>query len=183
MKSFSKLPIEVGPLVLFFIINAKAGIFAATTGFMIATVIALVLSYILFKKIPVIPLVSGIFVMSFGGLTLWFDNEIFIKLKPTIVSGLFAAILLGGLGAGKSLLKPLFGAVMALNDQGWRKLTLRWGIFFIVMAVLNEIVWRNFPTDFWAGYKLFGALPLTILFTLSQAPLITRHQIETEPES
>ncbi|MEK9661341.1 MAG: septation protein A [Alphaproteobacteria bacterium] len=199
MKPYLKLLIEAGPLVVFFVVNgrdglpefrdlwlagatpaAQQGLFEATGAFMIATVLALIAGWRLERKLPVMPLVSGIFVLGFGGLTLILADELFIKIKPTIVNCLFAAILLGGLAAGRSLLKPLLGSTLDMDDAGWHTLTLRWGLFFIVLAVINEIVWRNFSTDFWAGFKLFGVMPLTIVFALAQTPLILRHQ--TRPQ-
>ncbi|MFQ5972026.1 MAG: septation protein A [Alphaproteobacteria bacterium] len=180
MHPLLKLAIEAGPLVVFFAVNAHFGIFRATAAFMAATLVALVLGWHLMRKLPIVPLVSGIFVLVFGGLTLILADELFIKVKPTIVNGLFAVTLLGGLGAGRSLLKPLFGSSFQLDEAGWRTLTLRWGLFFILMAVLNEVVWRNFSTDIWAGYKLFVAMPVTLAFALSQAPLIMRHQSQAK---
>jgi len=182
MNPFLRLAIEAGPLVVFFVTNGQAGIFAATGAFMAATVVALALNYAIERRLPTMPLVSGLFVMAFGGLTLWLESELFIKLKPTIVNLLFSAILLGGLALGRPLLKPLFGAALQLNEDGWRALTLRWGLFFIVLAALNEVVWRSFSTDFWVSFKLFGIMPLTIVFALSQVPLINRTQLPDETE-
>ncbi|MBT3400388.1 MAG: septation protein A [Rhodospirillaceae bacterium] len=205
MRPWIKLIIEAGPLVVFFVVNGRDGLpefrnlwlpeggslmaeqslFEATGAFMVATLLALVTGWVLERRLPVMPLVSGIFVVFFGGLTLVLADETFIKLKPTLVNTLFAVILFGGLLTGRSLLKPLFGAAVQLTDQGWRKLTLRWAIFFVVLAVLNEIVWRNFTTDFWVSFKLFGIMPLTFLFAASQTPLFLREQIEdaVEPSS
>ena len=117
----------------------------------------------------------------FGGLTLILADETFIKLKPTLVNSLFAVILLGGLVLKRPLLKPLFGSAFQLGDEGWHTLTLRWGVFFVVLAILNEVVWRNFSTDFWISFKLFGVLPLTVLFAAAQTPFLLRHQIEAPP--
>jgi len=124
------------------------------------------------------PLVGGAFVLVFGGLTLYLHDDTFIKLKPTLVNMLFAAALLGGLAAGRPLLKPLFGASFQLSDEGWRRLTWRWALFFLLMAATNELVWRSFSTEFWAGFKLFGFLPLTFAFALAQVPLIQRFQLQ-----
>ena len=176
MKQLTKLAIEAGPLLVFFVVNSRAGIFAGTAAFMVAILIALVANLIIERKLPVVPLVSAVIVLVFGGLTLYLADELFIKLKPTIINSLFAAVLLGGLVARLNLLKPVFGSAFELNDDAWRTLTLRWGLFFIVLAILNEIVWRNFSTDFWVGFKLFGALPLTLVFAASQTPLILRNQ-------
>lgn len=172
-----KLALEMGPLLVFFLTNSYAGIFPATRAFMIATVVSLVASRALFGRIPVMPLVTAVFVIVFGGLTIWLENELFIKLKPTIVNGLFASILLGGALFGHSLLRHVFGEVFHLTEEGWRHLTLRWGLFFIVLAGLNEIVWRNFSTDQWAAFKTFGIMPLTMAFAASQIGLIKKHDL------
>lgn len=197
MRPWLKLAIEAGPLVVFFLVNGRKGLpefrhlwlppgaepmvgqalFEATGAFMIATIVALIAGWTLERKIPVMPLVSGIFVLLFGGLTLYLADEIFIKLKPTLVNCLFAAILFGGLLFGKPLLKPLFGSAVQLTDRGWRILTIRWAVFFVVLAALNEIVWRGFSTDFWVSFKLFGIMPLTFLFAAAQTPLFLREQI------
>lgn len=172
-----KLALEVGPLAVFFIANARFGIFTATAAFMVAIVIALVGSWLLERKLPVMPLVTAAFVLVFGGLTLALEDELFIKLKPTIVNLLFAAILFGGLFFGRPLLKPLFEAAFPLTDHGWKLLTMRWAVFFVVLAVLNEVVWRSFSTDFWVSFKLFGIMPLTMVFAAAQLPLIRRHSL------
>jgi intracellular septation protein len=177
-----RLVLEAGPLAVFFFCNARFGIFPATAAFMVATLVALAANWSLERRLPVMPMVSGVFVLVFGGLTLILQDELFIKMKPTIVNGLFAVILFGGLYTGRSLLKPLFGAAMQLSDQGWRVLTFRWAGFFVVLAVLNEFVWRNFPTDTWVDFKVFGIMPLTIVFTLAQMPLIMRHQVPEADE-
>jgi len=174
-----RLALEVGPLVVFFIANSRYDLFVATGLFMAATVVALTASYLLEKRIPVLPLVSGIFVIAFGALTLILNDELFIKLKPTIVNCLFAAILLGGLALGRPLLRPLLGQMLPMTDEGWKKLTLRWGLFFIVLAIINEVVWRNFSTDFWVSFKLFGIMPLTLVFSFAQMPLIRRYSTES----
>jgi len=182
MKQLLKLAIEAGPLGIFVIVNARADIFTGTAAFMAATVVALAAGWMLERRLPVMPLVSGAFIFVFGGLTLYLADELFIKLKPTVVNLLFAAILGGGLAMGRSLLQLAFGSAFQLTPHGWRILTLRWTGFFVVMAILNEIVWRNFPTDFWINYKLFGALPLTVVFALIQTPLLLRHQIAAESD-
>ncbi len=173
-----KLALELGPLAVFFFANAKLGIFAATGAFMVAITVALTASWLLTRRLAIMPLVTGIVVLVFGGLTLALQDEVFIKMKPTIVNTLFGGVLIGGLFFGKSLLGYVFDSVFQLTDEGWRKLTLRWGLFFFVLAVVNEVVWRNFSTDFWVSFKVFGMMPLTIVFTLTQMPLIQRHSLD-----
>jgi intracellular septation protein len=170
-----KLAIELGPLLVFFAGNALAGIYAGTASFMVATVISLAVAWLRYHKVPVMPLVSGVIVLLVGGLTLYLQDETFIKLKPTIVYTMFAVLLLAGFLMRKPVLELLFGPVFTLTEEGWRKLTLRWTVFFIAMAIVNELVWRNFSTDAWVSFKAFGFLPLTILFALAQVPLLQRH--------
>ena len=176
-----KLALEVGPLTLFFVLNGKFGIFYATGGFMVATVLALSISRIVFKRVPLIALVTGIFVMIFGFLTIYLQDDTFIKIKPTIVNSLFAFILAAGLYFRRPVLKLALGEMMQLQEEGWRKLTLRWIGFFIFLAILNEAVWRNFSTPTWVAFKSFGIIPLTFLFMMSQITLIMRHQISDVP--
>ena len=173
---------EYGPLGIFFAVYLSFGLIPATGALMAASVVAIAASYILERRIPVILVVTAAVVLVFGGLTILLDDERFIKMKPTIVQGLFAVVLLGGLAIGKPLLKPLMSAAWQLTDQGWRMLTFRFGVFFAVMAVINEYVWRTQSTDFWVNYKIFGALILTIAFTASQAPLIMRYQVIPDDE-
>jgi len=177
----AKLVLEAGPLVVFFIANAYYGIFAATGAFMVATIAALTVSRMKFGRIPIMPLVSGFFVLTFGALTLYFHEEFFIKIKPTVVNLLFSAILFGGLLAGHSLLRYLFGEVFKLKDRGWQLLTFRWACFFVFLAIVNEVVWRNFSTDFWAGFKLMGIMPITFIFAISQIGLLQRYDASTPP--
>jgi intracellular septation protein len=172
-----KLALELGPLVIFFFGNARLGLFWATGIFMVATIVALSASWVLTRRLAIMPLVTGIVVFIFGGLTLLLQDETFIKMKPTIVNALFGTVLLGGLWFGRPLLGYVFDSVFRLDDAGWRKLTFRWGIFFFVLAALNEVIWRNFSTDFWVTFKVFGIMPLTVLFTLTQMPLIQRHAL------
>ncbi len=174
-SQFLKLLLEMGPLGVFFLTNSYKGIFWGTGAFMVATVIALTASRALFGRVPVMPLVSGVFVMVFGGLTLLLQDELFIKMKPTIVNTLFASILFGGLLFGHSLLKLLFGEVFRLREPGWRLLTFRWACFFVGLALLNEIVWRSFSTDFWVSFKVFGIMPLTLAFAIAQVGLLKRY--------
>ena len=173
-----KLVLDIGPLILFFAANARFGIFAATAGFMVAVLIALAVSYALTRHIEVMPIVTAIIVLIFGGLTLVLHDELFIKLKPTIIYLLFGGTLLGGLALGKPLLGMVFDQMFHLTDEGWRKLTWRWVLFFFALAVLNEIVWRTQTTDFWVSFKLFGVVPLTFLFGALQMPLINKYSVE-----
>ena len=173
-----KLVLDIGPLILFFAANSKFGIFAATAGFMVAVLIALAVSYALTRHIEVMPIVTAIIVLIFGGLTLVLHDELFIKLKPTIIYLLFGGTLLGGLALGKPLLGMVFDQMFLLTDEGWRKLTWRWVLFFFALAVLNEIVWRTQTTDFWVSFKLFGVVPLTFLFGALQMPLINKYSVE-----
>ncbi len=179
-RQLLKLLVELGPLVVFFIVNSRAGIFWGTGAFMAATVVALIASKILFSRIPTMPLISGFFVLVFGGLTLWLYDELFIKLKPTIVNLLFASILFGGLFFGRSLLKHLFGEVFRLTEEGWRLLTMRWASFFLFLALLNEIVWRSFSTDFWVSFKVFGIMPLSLVFAISQVSLLKKYELHED---
>lgn len=193
-----KLVLELGPLLVFFFANsygerlatwfpalAELGgpIFIATGLFMAATVLSLVVSKLLIGKLPLMPLISGVVVLGFGALSIWLQNDTFIKMKPTIVNSMFAIVLLGGLLFGKSLLGYVFNSAFQLDDEGWNKLTLRWGLFFIVLAIINEVVWRNFSTDFWVAFKVWGTMPITILFTLSQMPLIMKHSLEAQADT
>jgi intracellular septation protein len=170
-----KLALDLGPLVLFFLANARFGIFAATGVFMVAVVIALAVSYAITRHLPVMPLVSAVIVLVFGGLTLVLHDETFIKVKPTIIYLLFGAVLAGGLMLGKPLLAIVFDQMYHLTDEGWRKLTVRWMFFFFALAALNELVWRTQSTDFWVNFKVFGALPLTFGFALLQYPLLAKY--------
>ena len=178
MKSFYKLLIDIGPLAVFFIFYTRSGLQASILHFMVATVIAVLFSYILEKKIPIMPTVGAGIVLLFGGLTIYFDNDIFFKMKPTIINVLFAVILYGGILLNKPLLKYLLGAALKLEETGWKILTQRWIGFFIALAILNEIVWRTQSTDVWVNFKVFGILPITFIFTMTQFPLIKKYQIE-----
>ena len=178
MKSFYKLLIDIGPLAVFFIFYTRSGLQASILPLMVATVIAVLFSYILEKKIPIMPTVGAGIVLLFGGLTIYFDNDVFFKMKPTIINVLFAVILYGGILINKPLLKYLLGAALKLEEAGWKILTQRWIGFFIALAVLNEIVWRTQSTDIWVNFKVFGILPITFIFTMTQFPLIKKYQIE-----
>lgn len=171
-----KLALEMGPLVVFFTANSLGGIFWGTGSFMVATIIALTASRWLYGRVPVMPLVTGVFVMVFGGLTLYLQNDLFIKLKPTVVNVLFASILFGGLAYGQYLLKYVFGEVMKLKDEGWHILTIRWASFFLFLALLNEVVWRTFSTDTWVWFKVWGLMPLTVIFAMAQVGVIQKYE-------
>jgi intracellular septation protein len=176
-----KLALDIGPLVLFFVGNARWGIFAATAIFMAAILAALGVSYRLTRRLPLMALVSAAIVTVFGGLTLILQDETFIKIKPTIIYLLFAGTLAFGLMTRKPLLEMVFDSVFNLTEEGWRKLTLRWCLFFLAMAVLNEIVRHAVSTDAWVSFKLFGAVPLTFLFAAAQYPLLTKYDAGAEP--
>ena len=176
-----KLVLELGPLLVFFVANAHWNVFVGTAAFMVAVVVALVVSYSLTRSVPMMALLSTVVVIVFGGLTLILHDAMFIKLKPTIIYTLFGTILLAGLAVGRPLLTIVFHEVFELTPEGWRKLTIRWALFFLAMAVLNEIVWRTQSTDFWVTFKAFGVLPLTALFAALQYPLVTRHELPSTP--
>ena len=198
LNPFLKLVLDIGPLLLFFFANARpavflpvvgailpagiaggerGGIFVATAVFMTAVVIALAISYALTRHLPIMPLITAVIVLVFGSLTLVLHDELFIKLKPTIIYLLFGAVLLGGLVLGKPLLGTIFDSVFHLTEEGWRKLTLRWALFFFALAVLNEIIWRTQSTDFWVSFKVFGVVPLTFLFAALQFPLMSKYAV------
>ncbi len=175
LNPFLKIALDLGPLVLFFVANAKFGIFAGTAAFMVAVFAALAVSYALTRHLPLMALVSAFIVLVFGGLTLVLHDQTFIKVKPTIIYVLFAVVLFGGLALRKPLLSVVFDQVFNLTPEGWRKLTLRWAVFFLVLAVLNEIVWRTQSTDVWVAFKAFGTVPLTLVFAMLQYPLLMKY--------
>ena len=197
-----KLVLEMGPLVLFFLANSKPALFhwlvagflpenltvekvtmLTSTGVLMAAVlVALVASWVLTKHLPIMPVVTAVAVLVFGGLTFFFQDKTFIQLKPTIVNLLFGSVLLGALAFGKLLLPVALDSVLHLDEEGWRKLTFRWGLFFFVLAGLNEGVRLTQSWDFWAGFKSFGIMPLTLVFALFQTPLILKHEIKPEAE-
>jgi intracellular septation protein len=193
LNPFLKLALEIGPLILFFVANARGAklaasypviatlggpIFFATATFIIATLVALVVSFAMTRRLPLMPFVTAIIVVVFGGLTLWLKDDTFIKIKPTIIYCLFGGVLLGGLAFGRSLIGYVFDSVFNLTDEGWRKLTVRWGLFFFGLAVLNEIVRHYATTDQWVSFKVFAILPLTFVFALMQVRLISRTSLE-----
>ena len=188
-----KLALELGPLIVFFFANSRGAwlaekfpaladlggpIFVGTALFMAATVIALIASKFLTGALPIMPMVSGVIVLLFGAMTLYLKDDTFIKMKPTIINTLFGGALLGGLYFGKPLLGYVFGSAFKLDAEGWRKLTLRWGLFFLFLAIVNELVWRNFSTDFWVAFKVWGTMPMTLVFTFLQMPLMMKHAVE-----
>jgi intracellular septation protein len=173
-----KLATELGPLLVFFIANAKFHLFVATGAFMVAVVIAMIASYVVTRHVPMMAIVTAVVVIVFGTLTLVLHDETFIKVKPTIVYTLFAGVLGGGLLFGRSFIAIMFDQMFNLTPQGWRTLTLRWAFWFLAMAVLNEIIWRTQSTDFWVAFKAFGMVPLTMLFAVTQMPLIKRYHLE-----
>lgn len=180
-----KLALEMGPLVIFFLVNsygdrwfgiaATQRLFLATGVFIVAVLVSLAVTWSLVRKLPVMPLVSAVVVTVFGGLTLVLHDELFIKLKPTIVNTLFGLALLWGVLTGRNLLKIVLDSVFDLTEEGWRRLTWRWSLFFFVLAAINEVVWRTQTTDFWVAFKVWGIMPLTMAFALAQMPLIMRH--------
>jgi intracellular septation protein len=199
-----KLALDLGPLLLFFLANAKpalfepwlapiipvavqtgarAGIFVATAVFMAAILAALAISYALTRRLPAMALVSALVVLVFGGATLFFQNETFIKLKPTIIYLLFAGTLLGGLVFRKPLLATVFDQMFHLTEEGWHKLTIRWSLFFLALAILNEIVWRTQSTDTWVTFKVFGVVPLTFIFAALQYPLLMKYDSGPKDEA
>lgn len=197
-----KLVLEMGPLVLFFLANSRPALFQGLIGpflpegitpektavltstgvLMASVVVALIASWVLTRHLPIMPVVTAIAVLFFGVLTFVFQDRTFIQLKPTIVNCLFGAALLGGLAFGKLLLPVALDSVMHLDEEGWRKLTLRWGLFFFVLAGLNEVVRLTQSWDFWAGFKSFGIMPLTVVFAIAQTPLILKHEIKPEAD-
>lgn len=181
-----KLAVELGPLLVFFVsyfvakrsTDDQQGMIWATGAFVVATVAALIVSYSVERRVQPMTLVTGVIVLVMGGLTIYLADETFIKRKPTLVSGLMGSVLLGGLAVGRSFVKPLLGSAIELDDEGWRKLTLRWGLFFLFVAALNEVVWRRMSTEAWLTFKTFGILPLTFVFLLFQGPLLERHRLD-----
>lgn len=182
MNPFLKLALDLGPLLVFFIGNSQFGIFPATGMFMVAVLVSLAVTYAIARRISPMPIVTGVVVLVFGGLTLLLNDELFIKLKPTIVNTIFASVLLAGVLTERLYIKLLFDNAFHLPDHAWRVLTYRWIAFFVFLAILNEVTWRNFSTDFWVGFKLWGVVPISMAYGLAQMPFIMKHQIK-EPEA
>ena len=180
MHPLLKLALDLGPLLVFFAANAAFGIFAATAVFMVVMIAVIAIGVAIERKVSPIPLITAVLVLVFGGLTLWLANDIFIKIKPTILYATFAAVLLGGLAFSRLFIKLLLGQTLRLSEPAWRTLTWRWALFFVALAVLNEFVWRNVSTNTWVAFKVWGVFPLTLLFAMAQTPFIARHQIETD---
>ena len=177
-----KPSVDYGPLLVFLALYFATDLFVATAALIAATLLAVVLALWVERRVPWMPVVTAAVVGVFGGLTLWSGDETFIKIKPTIAQLLFAAVLLGSLALGRPVLKPLLGAAWPMDEAGWRRLSLRFAGFFLVMAVLNEAVWRTQTTDVWVLFKVFGLLGMTLLFSLAQVPLMTRHHLPAAAE-
>lgn len=181
--SWLRPAVEYGPIAAFFVAYYMADLFVATAAIMVATVLALAVSYIVERRIPMMPLITAGIVGVFGGLTLWLQDETFIKMKPTIIQAIFGAVLIAGLFAKRLFLKTLFGAAWHLTDEGWRVLTVRFSLFFFAMGAINEAVWRTQSTEFWVNFKVFGLMALTFVFIMSQVPMLKRYTIEDDAAS
>ena len=180
-KSFIKFVTDFGPLLVFFLFYYKSGkdLKVAIPPFIVATIISLLIVWILEKKIPMVPLLSGILITFFGGLTIYFNNPIFIYIKPTIINILFGlALLLGKFFTDEPILKKILGKTMPLTDQGWKILNTRWMFFFFALAMINEAVWRTQTEEFWVNFKVWGMIPITFIFTAFQINLINKHKID-----
>lgn len=182
LNPWLKFALELGPLLLFFVINAKFGIFAATGAMMVSAVVTLAISYAITRHLPAMPVVTALLVLVFGSLTYFLHDETFIKVKVTILYSMFGTALIGALYWNKLLLPIVFDMAIHIDDAGWRKLTWRWGLFFFFLAGLNEVVRHTVDTDAWVNFKVFGILPITLVFALAQAPLIMKHEIPAESE-
>jgi intracellular septation protein len=175
LNPFVKLALDFGPLILFFIVNGRAGIFYATGAFMAAFLVSVAVSYFLIRRFPVMTLVTGAVVLVFGALTIVLQNDVFVKMKTTIIYLLFAGVLIAGLILRQPFLEIAFDSAFHLTEEGWRKLTVRWAGFFVAMAIVNEIVWRTQTTDFWVAFKTFGFIQITIVYALAQLPLLQKY--------
>ena len=174
-----KAIVEYGPIIVFFVTYWMADLYTATAAIIIATLVVLVLSLIIERRVPVMPIVTGCIIIVFGGLTLWLKDETFIKMKPTIIQIIFGLVLLVGLYTKNIFLEKLLGASLKMERQGWVILTRRFAFFFFSMALLNEVIWRTQSTDFWVNFKVFGILVLTILFLVAQVQLLKKYLIES----
>lgn len=182
MNSKTRLILDLAPLAAFFIAYQTYGLIAATACIIVVTLISLGYIYAKERAIAPMPLISGVAITILGGLTIYLNDETFVKIKPTIVNLVFAAMLLGGVAFGKPVLKYVLDHAFKMDDAGWRKLSFRWGIFFVGLAALNEVIWRNFSTDFWVNFKVFGMMMLTIGFTFLQLPLMKEHMLLDDDE-
>jgi intracellular septation protein len=180
LNPFVKLALDFGPLILFFVVNGRAGIFWATGVFMAAVVVAILVSYALIKRFPIMTIVTAFVVVVFGTLTIVLQNDVFVKMKTTIIYLLFAIVLAAGVVLKKPFLEIAFDSVFHLTEEGWQKLTIRWIVFFIAMAIVNEIVWRTQTTDTWVAFKTFGFIPLTFVYALAQFPLMQKYAVEPD---
>ncbi len=178
-----KLLLDFGPLLLFFIVYGRSDLYTATAVLMVASSVSFGLLWWLERRVPIMPLVNVVFISVFGGLTLWLESEVFIKIKPTLIYGLFAALLVGGRLLGRQPLRVAFGPMLALTEQGWTLLTWRWAAFFVFLAGMNEIAWRILTTDQWVALKTFGFIPVVLVFALLQTPLMTRYKLPEEADS
>ena len=178
-----RLALDLGPLLIFFATFKFLGIFGATAAFIVAVLVALALSYVMERRLSPMPLFTALLVVIFGGLTLYLRNEVFIKMKPTVLYGFFGAVLLGGLGFNRLFIKYVFAQAFELDEQGWKILTVRWGLFFLCLAAVNEAVWRTTTTAIWVSFKVWGIIPLIFLFALAQTPLVIKHQAPDSGEN
>ena len=183
INPFVKLALDLGPLLLFFVANTRFGIFVATATFMAAMLVSIAIGIGVERRVSPMPLITLALVLIFGGLTLWLENDLFIKIKPTILYAMFASVLITGLFSKRLFIKLLLGTTVHLPDAAWRVLTWRWALFFVALALANEFVWRTFSTDTWVAFKVWGVFPATLLFALAQTPYLVRHQIEEEPQA
>jgi len=177
-----KFALELGPLALFFLAFWKFGIFVATATMMVAVLVTLAVSYIKLRGLPLMPMVTAVIVLIFGGMGLLFHNDTFIKIKPTVLYCLFSAALFFGLAFRRPMLEIMFDGALRLTPAGWRILTWRWAFFFLFLAVLNEYVWRHYSESAWVTFKTFGFMPLTVAFALAQTPVIIKHESKEAPE-
>ena len=180
-KSLIKFITDFGPLIIFFSFYYKSGknLQIAIPPLVIATIISIIIVWILEKKIPFVPLLGGVLITFFGGLTIYFENPVFIYMKPTIINIIFAiALFFGKYFTSEPILKKILGKTMPLNNEGWNKLNSRWIFFFVFLAILNEFIWRTQSEEFWVNFKVWGMLPITIIFTAFQIPLINKYKID-----